>query len=73
MVEREQWVTQTRAAELRGMTLKAVNALVLRGRVRSKDVYGKRLVNRDDIMSYEPKTKNKWSKGMSKKKGGKKQ
>jgi hypothetical protein len=66
MVEREQWVTQTQAAELRGLSLKAVNALVLRGRVRSKEVYGKKLVHRDDIMSYEPKTRNRWSKAITK-------
>jgi hypothetical protein len=66
MVEREQWITQTLAAELRGMTLKAVTALVMRGRVRSKVVYGKRLAHRDDIMNYEPKTKNRWSKATTK-------
>lgn len=70
MVEREQWITQTQAAELRGMTLKAINALVLRGRIRSRNVYGKTLVHRGDVMSYEPKTKNRWTmnKGASKKK-----
>lgn len=65
MVEREQWITQSRAAELRGMTLKAIHALVSRGRIRSKEVYGKTLVHRDDVMAYEPKTKNKWSKQSS--------
>jgi hypothetical protein len=67
MVEREQWITQAHAAELRGMTLKAINALVLRGRIRSREVYGKRLVHRDDVLTYEPKTRNKWSKPVSKK------
>ena len=72
MVEREQWITQTQAAELRGLSLKAVNALVLRGRVRSKEVYGKRLVHRNDIMNYEPMTRNRWSKAATTKSASKK-
>jgi hypothetical protein len=63
MVEREQWITQTMAAELRGMTLKAINALVARGRLRSREVYGRKLVHRDDVLAYQPKTKNRWSAG----------
>ena len=77
MSESETWITQTKAAELKGMTLAAINALVHRSRIRSKEVYGKMLVHRGDVMSYEPKTKNKWSKKRaakkSSKKGGKKQ
>jgi hypothetical protein len=69
MVERDPWITQTKAAELRGMTLKAINALVLRGRIRSKEVYGRTLVHRDDVLNYEPKTKNRFSAGKASKKG----
>lgn len=72
MVEREQWITQTKAAELRGMTVKAINALALRGRIRTKEVYGKTLVHRDDVLSYEPKTRNRFSKRAATKKLSKK-
>lgn len=69
MVEREQWITQKEAAELRGMSLQAINALVSRKRIRSKLVYGKTLVHRDDVLTYEPKTKNRFSAGKAAKKG----
>jgi predicted HTH domain antitoxin len=66
MVESQEWITQTRAAELKDMTLKAINALVLRKRIRSKEVYGKTLVSRADVLAYEPLARNKWSKKRAK-------
>jgi hypothetical protein len=69
MVEREQWITQKAAAELRDMSLQAINALVSRGRIRSKLVYGKTLVHRGDVLAYEPKTKNRFSADKATKKG----
>lgn len=71
MSEREEWITQTKAAEMRDMSLAAINMLVRRKRVRSKEVYGKVLVHRGDIAAYEPKTRNKWSKKRSTKKKSK--
>jgi hypothetical protein len=61
MVEREQWITQKAAAEARGMSIQAINSLASRGRIRSKVVYGKRLVHRGDVLAYVPKTKNRFS------------
>jgi hypothetical protein len=66
MSEEKEWITQTAAAELRGMSLAAINMLVKRGRVRSKEVYGKILVSRADVLAYEPLTRNKWSKKRAK-------
>jgi hypothetical protein len=49
-------ITQSEAAELRGMTLAAVNEHVRNGRWRSETKFGKRLVYRDDVIQFEPKT-----------------
>lgn len=67
MVESKEWITQSAAAELKGMSLKAINALVLRGRIESREVYGKLLVSRTSVLAYEPLTRNKWSKRTAKK------
>ena len=52
----EELVTQSEAADIRGMSLAAVNEHVRSGRWRSKTIYGKRLVYRDDVVKFEPKT-----------------
>jgi hypothetical protein len=62
MSESEAWITQSVAAELREMSLAAINMLVKRGRIRSKAVYGKMLVSRADVLAYQPLTRNKFSK-----------
>jgi hypothetical protein len=54
--EGNELITQTEAAKLRSMSLAAVNEHVRNGRWRSKVIYGKRLVYRDDVISFEPKT-----------------
>jgi hypothetical protein len=74
-------ITQTDAAELRGMSLASINEHVRSGRFRSKVKYGKRLVYKADVIAFEPKThKAKHAakvmpsakKAASKKKGSKK-
>jgi hypothetical protein len=65
-------ITQTEAAKLRGMTVAAINMLVIRGRIRSKVLFGKRLVYKSDVLGYEPMARNKWSKRVTKKRGAKK-
>lgn len=52
----DELITQTAAAELRGMSLAAVNQHVRSGRWRSEFKYGKRLVYRADVVDFEPKT-----------------
>lgn len=52
----ETLITQSEAAELRSMSLAAVNEHVRSGRWRSIVKYGKRLVYRDDVVGFEPKT-----------------
>jgi hypothetical protein len=53
MSEDEEWITQKRAAEIRGIALPSITELVTRGRLRSKIVYGRRLVYRADVESFE--------------------
>lgn len=73
----EDLITQTEAADLRGVDLGVVNQWVRRERVRSFDMYGRRLVSRSEVMSYDPGA-NKGGRPKtngataSKKKGGKK-
>ena len=47
-------ITQVEAAELRGLDLQVVNNWVRRGRIRSFERYGKTLVSRSEVLSYEP-------------------
>lgn len=56
---KDELITQSEAAELKAMSLAAVNELVRRGRWRSELVYGKRLVYRVDVEAYEPKPRKK--------------
>jgi hypothetical protein len=52
----EELITQTEAAALRRMSLAAVNEHVRNGRWRSELKYGKRLVYREDVVAFDPKT-----------------
>lgn len=72
-------ITQSEAAELKGTTVSAVGQWVRRGRIRSFEKYGRRLVSRAEVVAYEPdmnkggrppKAKDEASKAG--KKGGKK-
>ena len=47
-------ITQTEAARLKNTTLSVVNQWVRRGRVRSVDLFGRKLVYRDDVLAYDP-------------------
>lgn len=50
-----QWITQKEASEISGKNIQAIHKLTKKGLLRIKEVYGKRLVNRDDILNYKPK------------------
>ena len=47
-------ITQAEAAQLTGRSVPAVNELVRRGRLRSFEMYGKRLVSRTEVLAFEP-------------------
>jgi hypothetical protein len=47
-------ITQAEAARLSGRTIPAINELVRRGRIASFEMYGKRLVSKAAVLSFEP-------------------
>jgi len=55
-------ITQTEAAELRGVDLSVVNQWVRRGRVPSYEQFGKNLVSRAEVLKYDPES-NKGGRG----------
>jgi hypothetical protein len=65
--KKDELITQSEAAQLKSMTLAAVNELVRRGRWRSESVYGKRLVYRSDVEAYAPQSSKSVTKGTAKK------
>ncbi len=60
-------ITQSEAAALRGASLASINDLVRRGRLRSVEHFGKKLVYRSDVLSFVPSTGG-WPKGRPRKK-----
>ena len=50
-----EWITQTEAAKLSGRSLNAIHQLTTKGRLRIKEIYGKRLVKRQDVLDFKPK------------------
>lgn len=47
-------ITQSEAADLSGRSVSAINELVRRGRLRSVEKFGKRLVYRSEVEAFEP-------------------
>jgi excisionase family DNA binding protein len=52
----EDLITVTEAAELRGISRQAIHALIQRGRLRSVEMFGRVLVYRSEIESFEKET-----------------
>ena len=49
------WVTQTEAAELRGVSVNVISNWLTRGRLKhSTLIYGRRLVSRSEVLNYRP-------------------
>ncbi len=48
------WITQTKAAALRGVTTAAIACLLRDNRLRCKLVAGRRLVHREDVINFKP-------------------
>ena len=49
------WISQSEAAELRGVSRQAISKLVRNGRLRTLQVGGHTLVHRHDLLTYRPK------------------
>lgn len=71
-------MTQSEAAEATGKSLAAINNLVRRGRIASKEIYGKKLVSLSEVQGYDvapgrpPKPEKASERPVRAKKGGKK-
>lgn len=65
----DELITQAEAAEIRGVSVSAINSLVKRGRIRSEERYGKVLVYRDEVESFKP-VRAGWPKGKPRKEVG---
>ncbi len=50
-----QWITQKEAAELTGKTIKAIHQLTRIGRLKTKEMYGRTLVFRNEVLNFKPK------------------
>jgi hypothetical protein len=59
-------ITQKDAAELRGVSVASINDLVRRGRLRSIERFGRRLVYRSEVAAFEP-SRGGWTKGRPRK------
>ncbi len=49
-------ITQVDAARLRGVTRAAISYLVSTGRLRSKEMFGRKLVYRSEVLGFQPET-----------------
>jgi predicted site-specific integrase-resolvase len=47
-------ITQVRAAEMRGVSRAAINYLVKSGRLRVREMFGRKLVYRSEVESFMP-------------------
>lgn len=50
----DDWISQAEAADLRGVTRQAISQLVQKRRFRTLEIGGRTLVNREDVVNFEP-------------------
>jgi hypothetical protein len=67
-VDMSDLITQAEAARIRNVTPASISELVARGRLRSVEMFGKKLVFRSEVESFEPERKG-WPKGKARKSG----
>lgn len=48
----QEWISQTKAAEVRGVSRQAIWKLVTKGRIRSLEIAGHRLVSLADVEDF---------------------
>jgi hypothetical protein len=51
----DQWVSQSEAARIRGVTPQAIENLMKKGRFRTLRIGGRVLLDRREVENYEPK------------------
>ena len=47
-------ISLTQAAEIRGVTMQAIQDLIRRGRLEAVEVAGRRLLRRTDVLNFKP-------------------
>jgi len=50
----DKWISQSEAAEIRGVSRQAIHELVQKERFRTLEVGGRKLVHREDVIRYKP-------------------
>lgn len=68
----EDWISMTEAASLRGVSRAAIADLVKRGKLKSHEIGGRRLVNKAEVMAFRPLPIGRPRKKSVKEKPGKK-
>lgn len=53
-VDAGDFVTQAEAAAMRGVSLASINELVRRGRLTPVSMFGRNLLRRSEVLSFEP-------------------
>jgi predicted site-specific integrase-resolvase len=54
-IDPQSWISQSEAAEIRGVSRQAIHELVQKGRFRTLEMGSKKFVLREDVVSYEPR------------------
>lgn len=53
-IKPSEWISQSEAARIRGISRQAISKLVRKGRIRSLIIAGHTLVNRQEVENFEP-------------------
>jgi excisionase family DNA binding protein len=54
-VDPDQWISQTEAAKMRGVSRQAIARLVRKGRFKTLSIGGKTLLRRSEVEEFQPK------------------
>ncbi len=54
-VDPAEWISQSEAARIRGVSRQAIHKLVKKGSISTLEIGGHVLVNRNELESFEPK------------------
>jgi excisionase family DNA binding protein len=54
-LDAEDWISQSEAARIRGVSPQAIGRLIQKGRFRTLEIGGRVLLNRREVETYKPK------------------
>jgi excisionase family DNA binding protein len=67
LLDPSELISQTEAADIRGVTRASINELIKRGRLRTVEIGGKRFLYRSEVVNFEPQKGGRPLKRSSKK------